>query len=188
MGEIVPVQPVTPILGVLFRDARVADDCLLWIEKLLGEVGLASEDFPFDSTNHYAEEMGSGLLRRFYSFDRLADPAMLADWKVQTNRLEAEAAGREGSRRPLNLDPGYITGARLVLASVKGLAHRVYVGRGIYAEVTMSYRRDEWMKRDFTFPDFATGRYDEFFKQARERHLMLLHARATGGDTSQVLR
>jgi hypothetical protein len=188
MGEIVPVQPVTPILGMIFRDSRVADDSLIWIEKLLGDVGLVSDDFAFNATDHYVEEMGSGLLRRFYSFDRLADPALLADWKVQTNRLEAQAAVRESGRRPLNLDPGYITGARLVLASVKGLAHRVYVGRGIYAEVTMSYRRDEWLKRDYTFPDFADGRYDDFFKQARERHLMLLHTRATGGDTSQVLR
>ncbi|MBX3459069.1 MAG: DUF4416 family protein [Planctomycetes bacterium] len=173
MGKIVPVQPVTPILGVLFRDPVVVDDAMLWIERLLGEPDLVSPDYPFDLTDHYEPEMGGDLKRRFYSFETLADPEMLADWKIQANRLEEESASRFGEYRPINLDPGYINGAKLVLASVKGLAHRVYIGRGIHAEVTMSFRSGEWLKRDYTFPDFAAGRYDEFFSKVRARHLAL---------------
>jgi hypothetical protein len=178
VGQVVPVHPVTPVLGVLFHDAAVVDDALIWAEKLLGDMGLQSADFPFDLTDHYEEEMGAGLVRRFYSFDRLADPEMLADWKLQTNQLEQQLAARYGENRPINLDPGYINGAMLVLASVKSLGHRVYVGRNIYAESTMTYRRGEWVKREYTFPDFKTGRYDEFFSKVRERYLVLLGSRA----------
>jgi hypothetical protein len=173
VGSVVPVQPVTPILGVLFRDPVVVDETLIWIEKLLGDVGLTSQDFPFDLTDHYEREMGPGLLRRFYSFDTPASPDLLADWKLETNHLEGQAAARFGQKRPINLDPGYITGSTVVLASVRSLAHRVYIGRGIHAEATMTYRRGEWVKRDYTFPDFASGRYDEFFSRVRERHLLL---------------
>ncbi len=178
MGKIVPAPPVTPILGVIFRDPAVVDECMLWIERLLGDVDLVSPDFPFDLTDHYEPEMGPNLVRRFYSFECVTDPEMLADWKVQTNRLEEEAAVRFGEYRPLNLDPGYVNGAKLVLASVKGLAHRVYIGSGIHAEVTMSYRAGAWLKRDYTFPDFAAGRYDGFFSKVRARHLELSGTRA----------
>ncbi|MCB9895748.1 MAG: DUF4416 family protein [Planctomycetes bacterium] len=178
MGRIVSVQPVTPILGVIFRDATVVDDAMMWVEHLMGDVDLVSEVWPFDLTDHYESEMGAGLRRRFYSFDPLADPSLLAHWKVQTNQLEEQAASRFGEYRPINLDPGYLTGAKLVLASVKGLAHRVYVGQGISAEVTMSYKDGGWLKRDYTFPDFASGRYDEFFGKVRAKHLELLGARA----------
>ena len=178
MGRIVPVQPVTPILGVIYRDVSMVDDALMWIEHLMGDIDLHSDEYPFDLTDHYESEMGGNLKRRFYSFDRLADPLMLAEWKVQTNQLEEQAAQRYGEYRPINLDPGYINGAKLVLGSVKGLAHRVYIGQGISAEVTMSYRDGDWIKRDYTFPDFKTGRYDTFFSKARERHLMHLGAHA----------
>lgn len=178
MGRIVSPQPVTPVLGVIYRDASIVDDALMWLERLMGDADLVSDEFPFDLTDHYADEMGADLKRRFFSFDRLADPSMLTEWKLQTNQLEEQLAERYDEPRPVNLDPGYITGAKLVLASVKGLAHRVYIGQGISAEVTMSYREGEWIKRDYTFPDFKEGRYDAFFSKVRERHLLQVGARA----------
>jgi hypothetical protein len=176
MGRIVPVQPVTPILGVIYRDGAVVDDALMWVERMMGEVALASPEWDFDLTDYYMHEMGDGLKRRFYLFDRLADPSVLSQWKVQANQLEDRAAQRVGEQRPVNLDPGYISGAKLVLASTKGLAHRIYIGQGISAEVTMTFRNGEWIKRDYTFQDFASGRYDEFFSKARELHLLQLKA------------
>lgn len=68
--------------------------------------------------------------------------------------------------RPINLDPGYLTPAKLVLASAKDFAHRVYLGGGIYAEVTLQYRGG-WQKLDWTFPDYASGRYSAFMTDAR---------------------
>jgi len=174
MGRIAPVQPVTPILGVIYRDPVVVDDAMMWVEHVMGDVMTSSDVWPFDLTDHYAPEMGTDLKRRFYTFAPLADPSLLSHWKVQTNLLEEQAAERFDEPRPLNLDPGYITGAKLVLASVKGLAHRVYIGQGISAEVTMSYKDGRWLKRDYTFPDFTAGRYDEFFSKVRERHLQML--------------
>ncbi|MCA8935425.1 MAG: DUF4416 family protein [Planctomycetes bacterium] len=178
MGRIVPPQPVTPVLGVIYRDVSIVDDALMWVEHLMGDVELVSDEFPFDLTDHYQPEMGDALKRRFFSFDRLTDPSMLSEWKVQTNKLEEQLADRYGEQRPINLDPGYVTGAKLVLASVKGLAHRVYIGQGISAEVTLSFRDGEWLKRDYTFPDFKQGLYDAFFCKARERHLLHLGAYA----------
>ena len=69
--------------------------------------------------------------------------------------------------RPLNLDPGYLTAAKLVLASTKDHSHRLYLAEGIYAEVTLYYRDGRWQPREWTFPDYRRADYQEFFNAAR---------------------
>jgi len=73
----------------------------------------------------------------------------------------------------VNIDPGYIDGARLILASTKDHAHRIYLRDGIFAEVTMRYRFKRWTSFDYTFPDFASGVYDEFLSRVRKSWLSL---------------
>ncbi len=119
--------------------------------------------------------MGTGIRKTFWAFERLADPADLPRWKLETNRWEAEYAAQAGhdEPRPLNLDPGYLTPAKLVLASTKDHAHRVYLSQGIFAEVTLYYKDRRWHPRDWTFPDYRRDDYQQFFSQCRDylRHL-----------------
>ena len=70
--------------------------------------------------------------------------------------------------RPVNLDPGIIEPSKLVLASTKNFAHRIYIGDHMYAEVTMTYNRGKWESFPFTFPDFKSGRYNGFLSNVRE--------------------
>ena len=151
------------------------------LEELLGPVALESPVYAFDCTTYYAATMGPDLKRKFFVFDPLSDPGSLPAWKLATNALEANlreqlraAAAREQREipeRPINLDVGYLTGAKLVLASTKDFAHRLYLRDGIFAEITLSFRKDAWASQQFTFPDFKSGMYDPFLKQARDRHL-----------------
>ena len=75
---------------------------------------------------------------------------------------------RHPEPRPLNLDPGYLTSAKLVLASTKDHAHRIYLSRGIYAEVTLHYQDRGWQHHEWTFPDYRRADYQEFFTHARD--------------------
>src|SRR6185295_8579129 len=121
-------------------------------------------------TDYYEATMGAGLGKTFLAFERLADPALVADWKLLTGEWEAEYAslGRHAEARPLNLDPGYITPAKLVLASTKDHAHRIYLGGGIFAEVTLSYRQRKWQPHEWTYPDYRRDDFRRFFTQCRE--------------------
>lgn len=142
--------------GELLRDA-------------FGPADRASQTWPFDFTSYYADQMGSPLYRRFIAFTTLTAPDRLVDAKRLTNVLERHFADDhpEGPDRPVNLDVGYVTPAKLVLASMKDFAHRVYLGRGVYAEVTLLYRKG-WQGLAWTFPDYASGRYDELLTACRE--------------------
>lgn len=164
--------PVKLITGVLYPD----EDRWRWVEEktasLWGEPDVISPEFPFNLTNYY-DDISPRLFRRFLAFPGLRDGGLLPEWKRSACRLERESR----IPRAVNIDPGYVDGARLVLASTKDHAHRVYVGGGIHGEVTLRYRFKKWEPFDYTFPDFASGAYDGFLTAARERWLIEMQSR-----------
>lgn len=120
-----------------------------------GPADYESEALPFDHTDYYGDELGRPLVRRLLGFARLRPLDGLADMKRFTNALELAQARPDGRRR-VNLDPGFITLERLVLASGKNFTHRVYLGGGIWADLTLVYnKRQGWMILPWTFPDYA---------------------------------
>lgn len=175
MGAIQLPSQVLLLLAV----SRRYDETLAWsrerAEQHFGPIAVASPVFDFTETDYYTATMGPGLKKQFFAFERLIDPGALAATKRQTNDWEAEyaALGRHAEPRPLNLDPGYITPAKLVLASTKNHAHRIYLGDGIFAEVTLSYRGGRWQPHEWTYPDFRRDDYQEFFTACRRRLLEL---------------
>lgn len=148
-------------------------DALTWslakTEQRFGKAKRVSNAFTFTETDYYTPTMGTDLLKQFWALGTI-DPGDLASIKRQTNEWEAECAAlkRHPETRPLNLDPGYLTPAKLVLASTKDHAHRIYLSGGIYAEVTLSYRGGEWQSLPWTYPDYQRADYHAFFSQCRE--------------------
>lgn len=134
-----------------------------------GPVIAASVVAPFTQTTYYAREMGPGLRRQFLAFERRLDPALLAAVKREGIAIEAE--WMDGANRRVNIDPGCLTRAKLILASTKDHAHRIPLGDGIHAEVTLVYHRgrgyEPW---PWTYPDYREEWVRAWFTEAR-RHL-----------------
>jgi hypothetical protein len=170
MGEIHSPSPVLLIIAASSRYDAALEWARTTAVKHLGSIAHSSEPFDFSETAYYTATMGADLKKQFLAFDRLIDPASLASIKRQTNAWEAEYAALQHhpEPRPLNLDPGYITPAKLVLASTKDHAHRIYLADGIYAEITLSYRRRNWQPMEWTYPDYRRADYQQFFTQCRD--------------------
>ncbi|MCG8448644.1 MAG: DUF4416 family protein [Pirellulales bacterium] len=170
MGKI---HDPTPVLLLIAASSRY-DGALCWAEERavaeFGPLQLKSEAFGFTETDYYQATMGTGLKKQFLTFQELIDPGKLPEIKRATNDWELRYAEERShpEPRPLNLDPGYLTLAKLVLASTKDHAHRIYLGEGIYAEVTLNYRGSGWRKCDWTYPDYQRGDYQEFFTRCRQ--------------------
>jgi len=179
MGSIRAPLPVKLIVGMLAGSPQALDLGMVALAQTLGPVDYASDDLPFDYTDYYCAELGPHILRRFVAISDLVDPGRLADIKVQTNGLEDSL--RQGGRRTVNLDPGYICGGKLVLATTKDNAHRIYLGQGIYAEVTLIYRGRRFCPLPWTYPDYASGDYDPILRVIRERYMDLLRASRAAG-------
>ena len=181
-------DPVKLICGMI----SASDDTLDRAAKLLvgqfGPTDIVSDIMNFDFTHYYDQQMGSPLHRQFVAFERLALPGDLAEAKCRTNELEEQfarqvrAADPAAPPRPVNLDVGYVCPAKLVLASMKDFSHRVYLDRGVYGEVTLMYHSAGWQSLPWTFPDYASGRYDAFLIAARD----LLPDRGRLSDATEV--
>jgi hypothetical protein len=185
MGEIKKPEPVLLMTAAFSR----YDEAFAWgretMQAAYGEMALESETFDFnDYTHYYDPTMGTGLKKRFWVFSNLIEPGELPEIKRLTNRQE-EAFVREHAfpeKRPLNLDPGYVTLGKLVLASTKDHAHRIYLRDGIYAEVTLWWTKKQWKAYPWTFPDYASGIYFPFLRQCRELLYDKLRTGAEGDD------
>ncbi len=181
MGQPTPPSPVLLLLAAFSR----YDEAIAWgrdrAVAAWGPLVLESPPFPFDHTHYYDASMGPGLKKVFLAFARRGDPVSLADWKLAANAWEEQyaALARHPEPRPLNLDPGYLTLAKLVMASTKDFAHRLYLGRGIYAEITLCWRDHRWEHHEWTFADYRQAEYKEFFSRCRE----FLHHGLRGGPT-----
>lgn len=165
-------QPVKLIVGMLSKDAALFTCAEENMQTLWGAIDLRSDVMPFTHTDYYAGEMGTPLQRKFVSFAELIDPEKLAAIKHQTNALEEKIAQSSAGQtlqvtRPINLDPGYIDPGKLVLATTKNYAHRIYIGRQMYAETTLHYHKGSWQTWPFTYPDYASGDYNDFLNGTR---------------------
>ena len=140
---------------------------------LYGRLDFVSEILPFDYTEYYYAEMGRPLVRRFASFERLVPQEDLASIKVETNRIEENSA--VSGRRTVNIDPGLLSAERLVLATGKNCAHRIYLGQGIYADLTLVYHKGEYRPLEWTYGDYGEDKVREWLKALRQKYLLQLH-------------
>jgi len=161
------INAVKLVIGLLYPESEpeLLSRTVRRLESTFGGVDRESLSYPFVHTDYY-KGIAADLSRRFFTFAGLRHPFGLVVWKRLAISIEAESASG-GDGRALNIDPGYIDGARLVLASTKDNAQRIYLWDDIYAEVTLCHRKSGWESFSYTFPDFASGAYNEFLDSAR---------------------
>jgi len=178
MGFVAEPKPfllVKLICGIIAGEESVfkrAEDKLV---HLYGHIDLESATFAFDFTDYYAKQMEEDLKRKFLSFEKLISPEKLSDMKIQTNKLEDEIKEEfEAGHRIVNLDPGYLTPSALIMATAKNFAHRVPLQNGIYAHLEFLFAKDEVRILDWTYPDYKTEGYQNFFLDVRRVYLSQL--------------
>jgi hypothetical protein len=164
MGIARPFAPEQLVVAVLStRPDRLAE-ARGTLEERYGPVVFASDPVPWGFTAYYDREMGPGIVRLFWAFDRLVDPAGLPSIKLTTNS------------RKLNLDPGLLSLSRFVLATTKDGAHRIPLSDGIYAEVTLVFERGEFRPLPWTYPDYRSEGVGAMLKAIRDGYRDRLRA------------
>ena len=187
MWQLKDPEPVKLIIGILAAN----QDCLqAAIEALTSEFGkadLISDTWPFTQTDYYNKETGENILRRFVTIEKLIDIVKLAKIKHKTNKLEQKLARHlcgglakklnPDLSRPVNLDPGVIEPSKLILATTKNYSHRIYIGKKMFAEVTLVFDRGAWCPLPYTYPDYKLKCYHDFFDKVRARLLEQLKSK-----------
>ena len=167
-----PVRPVLLLVGIFGDPAFFAESEALLIAEF-GPVVLRSEPFKVqDFTDYYDPEMGTATQKYWVIFEHSIDPGQLARIKRRTNQFEQHLQekappqpGRAG--RIINLDPGLLTEAKVILASCKDHYQRIYLSEGVYAEVTLLYRNKAWQTFPWSYPDYAAPEALAFWSKGR---------------------
>ena len=159
-------QPVKLITGFIFKEEAALKKAKKILEKRFGGADFESRDLAFIYTDHYEKEFGKNLKRRFISFQKLISIQSLPKIKIITNLIEKKLSSN--GLRLINIDPGYLNLAKLVLATTKHYNHRIYLNRGIFAEITLFYQGQTFKPWEWTYPDYQSPQYLEIFNRIRE--------------------
>jgi hypothetical protein len=169
-----PPDPAKLVMSVFMKEKPLFETVFPLLETIGGPVDLVSRWMDFDFTDYYHREMGHPLFRRILAFKPLVNQADLADIKQATNEVEKRFA-RDGQRQ-INIDPGYLVPSRFVLATGKDFAHRIYIGKDLYADLTLMYIHKQFKPLDWTYPDYQSPEILRFLEQVRDKYQLDLKA------------
>ena len=172
-----PPQPAKLVVGLLLKDKTLLPALATELEDRFGPVSLVSPWMPFGYTAYYETEMGAPLFRRVLAFRDMMAQDGLARIKLATNAIEQTHV--VAGRRRVNIDPGYLLLARFLLATGKNYSHRIYIGEGIYAELTLVFERGAFRPLPWTYPDYADRPLRDFLQRVRGQY---------AGDLNRVLK
>ena len=162
-------EPVKLIASLFSPDKGLVESVVDELTELIGPVDWMSKPCFFDRTRYYEREMGWPLHRRFVSFKRLIRPEEIVEIKLRTNACEGEYLA--DTARRINIDPGYISAERLVLATGKNYVHRIYLAKGIYADLTLVFHKGQFEPLPWTYRDYAEEWIREEFRKVRETYM-----------------
>jgi hypothetical protein len=169
-----PPKPAKLVVGLFTRDKDIIVQLASELCGAFGSFDLVSPWLPFDYTTYYEREMGAPLFRRVFAFQALIEQSELSAVKTKTNRIEDQYASN--GKRIVNIDPGYLSLERFVLASGKNFSHRIYIGQGIYADLTLIYQHGTFEKLPWTYPDYADQPVLAFLEKVRNKYTVDLKA------------
>jgi hypothetical protein len=171
-----PAEAVKLMASLFSGDGGLLEEAVRALSERFGKTDFLSAPVAFDYTDYYAREFGGDLIRRFVAFERLIRPESLPDVKLWTNGLERRLC--EEGRRRVNIDPGYLARAHLILATGKGYAHRPYLRDGIYADLTLMYREGKFHPLPWTYPDYAGDGVIGILTRIRDKYVLQLKGKA----------
>jgi hypothetical protein len=164
-----PLEPALLFIGTLYSDFTIFNSSKELLKDCFGEILYESLPVPWDYSSHYRNELGSPISRQFIFFKNMLDSDTLADIKLKTIEIE-DLLSLNGKRR-INLDPGYLTLAKIVLASTKNYSHRILLKKGIYGEVTLIYysKDGSFKPHLFTYRDYQDQTFIDLFLKIRSK-------------------
>ncbi|MDY0360150.1 MAG: DUF4416 family protein [Desulforegulaceae bacterium] len=154
------------ITALMTGNKKLFTFALKELEKEFGGCFLISPWSKFTHSVYYEDEMGKNLEKRFICFKNPVNQGSLSDIKHKVYQIENKYL--EGNKRTLNLDPGILTPDKYVLSTFKNFSHRIYIGDKVFAEVEFTFKNNEPVFFEWTYPDYRQKNICLFFMIARK--------------------
>lgn len=170
MGKLKAYPPVKYFAALTFGPDINTKTIFKKLQNIFSEIDSRSPVYNFDDfTNYYEKEMGSHLNKQLFSFLELRPAEHLPDIKVATNKIEEEF--RKDGGRVVNIDPGYVNAAKMILATTKDYDHRIYLNRGIFGDLHLRFSKGKFQVNEWTYPDYRQDKILTYFEMVRNIYL-----------------
>jgi len=155
-------------ISIMYRDEKLLEEVKDLLLKAYGEIDMESPHYKFsDISEYYDKEMGDGVYKVIYSFKNLIKREFVREVKLFAVELEQRYS--IGSERQINLDPGLLTSENFLLTTGKNFSHRIYLGEGVFAEITLMFTKDNKIKElEWTYRDYLYEPAKSFLLKIRE--------------------
>ncbi|MCJ7616158.1 MAG: DUF4416 family protein [Desulfobacterales bacterium] len=163
-------KPAKLVIGLFMKEKSLIVPVTTELVEKIGPIDMVSSWLPFNYTSYYEPEMGSPLFRRVLAFKSLVKQSALPEIKIITNKIEKKYS--KNNKRLVNIDPGYMLHERFVLATGKNYTHRIYIGMGIFADLTLIYQKGSFRKLPWTYPDYAEKNMLTYLEMVRNKYVV----------------
>ncbi|MBU2522192.1 MAG: DUF4416 family protein [Proteobacteria bacterium] len=163
-------KPAKLVIGLFMKEKSLIVPVTTELVEKIGSIDMVSSWLPFNYTSYYEPEMGSPLFRRVLAFKSLVKQSALPEIKIITNKIEKKYS--KNNKRLVNIDPGYMLHERFVLATGKNYTHRIYIGMGIFADLTLIYQKGSFRKLPWTYPDYAEKNMLTYLEMVRNKYVV----------------
>jgi hypothetical protein len=163
-------KPAKLVIGLFMKEKSLIVPVTTELIEKIGSIDMVSSWLPFNYTSYYEPEMGSPLFRRVLAFKSLVKQSALPEIKIITNKIEKKYS--KNNKRLVNIDPGYMLHERFVLATGKNYTHRIYIGMGIFADLTLIYQKGSFRKLPWTYPDYAEKNMLTYLEMVRNKYVV----------------
>jgi hypothetical protein len=180
MSEPKAPHPAKLFVTVFLNDTSLFEEVAKSLSEKYGKIDILSQWAAFDNTSYYEKEMGRNLQRRVIIFKDLIRQSDIADIKHFAISIEKELSN--GDDRNVNIDPGYLLMERFVLATCKNFAHKIYVGKGVYADLTLIYKDGRYNTLPWTFPNYKDEKMIDFISNVRKKYIIDLKNQKIGNQ------
>jgi len=168
VGKVTLPEKVMLFSSVIHHEKAPVDRAMSKLEESFGPSLMTTPSVPFTYTDYYFKEMGAPLFRFIIAFSELVERDSMPEIKIMTNKMEHDFLD-EGNRT-INLDPGILSQENICLATTKPYSHRIYLGKGIWAEITLIYRGESFQRLEWTYPDYGSNEFIEIFNNLRKSY------------------
>ncbi len=163
----IPV-PANLTVSVMYLNDHLCFEIRSILEKMSGDIDAVSPSYSFsDISPYYDPEMGTGVKKIIFSFKEPVEREKLVDIKLKCVDLEEKYS--VNGKRTVNLDPGLLSLENFILATGKNFSHRIYLGKGVFAEVTLMFGKKGVVKElPWTYRDYLYEPARSFLLEVRE--------------------
>ncbi len=170
----IPSEPerVKLVVASTYKETKILEEAMDLISEKYGRIDFIGDEYDFDFTDYYADEMGKDLKKRILSFRELIFPETITDIKWFVYKLEKRFSKED--KRLINLDPGYMTKSNFMLTTFKESPHRIYLRNNVYAEIELIYENAGFCVLKWTYPDYRKSEVIDNLTSIRDIYLSQL--------------